>query len=123
MHFTIDRRRFIKMLESVWRKLPNQKGKQREVRIYSCAARVFVEANGVTAGEEALVLEEGSCFQSMEPFLVKFSVLPELPFHGPKIRPQFANPDRLMAHCCRTLVFHRLFSTAPSSPAALWEPS
>lgn len=69
MHFTIERRRFVKMLETVRRKLPGRKTKHKEVRVYACAARVFVEANGVTAGEEALVLKEGSCFQELEPFL------------------------------------------------------
>jgi hypothetical protein len=51
MHFTIDRKRLVKMLESVRRKLPGAKKKDKDVRIYACAARVFVEANGVTAGE------------------------------------------------------------------------
>jgi hypothetical protein len=69
MHFTIDRRRFVKMLETVRRRLPTRKEKDQEVRIYACAARVFVEANSVTVGEEAMVLKEGSCFQPIEPFL------------------------------------------------------
>jgi len=69
MHFTIDRKRFVKMLELVRRKLPGRKVKHKEVRIYACVARVFVEANGVTVGEETLVLKEGSCFQPIESFL------------------------------------------------------
>lgn len=69
MHFTIDRKRLVKMLESVRRKLPGQKKKDKEVRLYACAARVFVEANGVTAGEEALVLRDGGCRQPLEQFL------------------------------------------------------
>jgi len=69
MHFTIDRKRLIKMLESVRRKLPGAKKKDKDVRIYACAARVFVEANSLTAGEEALVLRDGGCLQPMEQFL------------------------------------------------------
>jgi hypothetical protein len=46
MRFTIERKRLVKMLESVRRKLPGQKKKDKEVRLYACAARVFVEANG-----------------------------------------------------------------------------
>ena len=70
MHFTIDRKRLVKMIESVRRKLPGAKKKDKNVRIYACATRVFVEANGVTAGEEALVLRDGGCTQPMEQFLM-----------------------------------------------------
>lgn len=35
--------------------------RQRMMRLSACAARVFVEANGVAAGIEALVLEDGEC--------------------------------------------------------------
>jgi hypothetical protein len=35
--------------------------RQRMLRLSACAARVFVEANDVVAGIEALVLEEGAC--------------------------------------------------------------
>jgi hypothetical protein len=44
MHFTIERKRLIKMLEAVRRKLPGQKKKDKEVRLFACAAYVFVEA-------------------------------------------------------------------------------
>ena len=54
MHFTIERKRLVKMLQSVRLKLPGQKKQDKTVRLYACVARVFVEANGVTAGEEAL---------------------------------------------------------------------
>src|ERR1035437_2592340 len=70
MHFTVDRNRLVKMLESVRRKLPGAKKKDKNVRIYACAARVFVEANGVIAGEEALVFRDGGCTQPMERFLM-----------------------------------------------------
>ena len=69
MKFTIEQKRLVKMLETVRRKLPGQKTKDKNVRIYACAARVFVEANGVTVGEEALVLTDGGCTQPLEPFL------------------------------------------------------
>ncbi len=70
MHFTVDRKRLVKMLEAVRRKLPGVKKKDKNVRIYACAARVFVEANGVTAGEEALVFRDGGCHQPLEQFLM-----------------------------------------------------
>src|ERR1019366_2568782 len=70
MHFTIERKRLVKMLESVRRKLPGAKKMDKNVRIYACAARVFVEANTLTADEEALVLRDGSCTQPMEQFLM-----------------------------------------------------
>src|SRR5687768_15310473 len=63
MHFTVERARLVKMLESVRRKLPGQKMKDKDVRLFACSARVFVEANGVTAGAEALVLRDGGCLQ------------------------------------------------------------
>jgi hypothetical protein len=44
MHFTIERKRLVKMLETVRRKLPGQKKKDKEVRLYACAARVFVQS-------------------------------------------------------------------------------
>jgi hypothetical protein len=69
MHFTIERKRLVKMLESVRKKAPGQKKKAKEVRIFACAARVFVEANGVTAGEEALVFRDGGCLQPLDQFL------------------------------------------------------
>jgi len=41
MHFTIERKRLVKMLESVRRKLPGQKKKDKEVRfVCVCGARV-----------------------------------------------------------------------------------
>ncbi len=50
MRFTIERKRLVKMLESVRRTSCGQKKKDKEVRLYACAARVFVEANGGGAG-------------------------------------------------------------------------
>ena len=77
MHFTIERKRLIKMLEHVRRKLPGQKGKDKNVRLYACAARVFVEANSVTAGEESLVLEDGGCLFPLETFLALLRTYPK----------------------------------------------
>jgi hypothetical protein len=37
MHFTIEHKRLVKMLKSVRRKLPGQKKKDKEVRLYACA--------------------------------------------------------------------------------------
>jgi hypothetical protein len=70
MYFTIERKRLIKMLETVRRKPPGKKkwGK-KYLRLYACAARVFTEANDVTAGEEALVLADGGCVLELERFL------------------------------------------------------
>src|ERR1017187_4862126 len=70
MHFTIDRKRLVKMLEIVRRKLPGAKKKNKDVRIYACAARVFVEANGMTAGEESLVFQDGGVILPLERFLM-----------------------------------------------------
>ena len=61
MHFTVERKRLVKMLEAARRKWPGQKKKDKQVRLYACAARVFIEANSVTAGEEALVFRDGGC--------------------------------------------------------------
>ncbi|SPE54217.1 hypothetical protein SBV1_1770005 [Verrucomicrobia bacterium] len=69
MHFTIERMRLIKMLENVRRKLAGQKKKEKDVRLYACAARVFTEANGVVGGHKALVLVEGGCTAALEPLL------------------------------------------------------
>lgn len=69
MHFTVERKRLVKMLEVARRKWPGQKKKDKQVFLYACAARVFIEANMVTAGEEALVFRDGGCWQPLETFL------------------------------------------------------
>jgi len=69
MHFTIDRKRLIKMIETVHRARPGTRANAKDFRLYACAARVFVEANGMTAGEEALVLRDGGCTQPIKQFL------------------------------------------------------
>jgi hypothetical protein len=69
MHFTTDRKRLLEMLVQVRQKLPGKKRKSRTVRLYACAARVFVETDGTTAGEESLVLAEGGCTLLLEQFI------------------------------------------------------
>jgi hypothetical protein len=61
MKFTVNRIALERMVGQL-KIEPGVKGpQQRMVRLSACAARVFVEANGVTAGIEALVLEDGAC--------------------------------------------------------------
>jgi len=61
MRFTIELKTLVKMVETVGKKMPGQKRAQNSLRLFACAARVFVEANETVAGVEALVLEDGSC--------------------------------------------------------------
>jgi len=70
MHFTIDRKRLIKMIEIVRRSRPGTRTRPsaRVMRIYAWASRVFVEANGMTAGEETMVLRDGGCTQPIKRF-------------------------------------------------------
>ncbi len=71
MHFTIDRKKLIKMIEIVRRSRSGTRTRPnaRMMRIYACASRVFVEANGMTAGEETMVLRDGGCKQPIKQFL------------------------------------------------------
>lgn len=69
MHFTTERKRLVKMLEIIRRKWPGQRIKERDVRLYACAARVFVSANEIVAGEESLVLADGGCVLRLDQFL------------------------------------------------------
>ncbi|HNU99811.1 MAG TPA: hypothetical protein PKK20_07705 [Verrucomicrobiota bacterium] len=69
MRFTVERKALVKMLQCVGKKAPSQKRREKQVRLSACAARVFVEANETTAGTEALVLEDGTCFLSQDIFL------------------------------------------------------
>jgi hypothetical protein len=70
MKFTIELRPFIKMIETVGKLMPGQKRSDPNLRLYACAARVFVEANSSVAGSEALVLEDGGCTLPRTKFLV-----------------------------------------------------
>ena len=60
MKFTVERLTLVKLLRQVGRKLV-PKDLNPLVRIYACAARVFVETSEMTAGVEALVFADGSC--------------------------------------------------------------
>jgi hypothetical protein len=66
-----EKKQLIKMIELVRHPRPGTKRNPsaRVMQLYACAARVFVEANGVTAGEETLVLRDGGCTQPMKQFL------------------------------------------------------
>lgn len=59
----------IKMLKLVGKKMPGTRRRDSDVRLSACAARVFVEANGSTAGIEALVFGEGTCVVPHETFV------------------------------------------------------
>src|SRR5205823_9429912 len=59
--FTVERIALERMVEQLKTERSVKGPRQRMMRLLACAARVFVEANGVAAGIEALVLEEGAC--------------------------------------------------------------
>lgn len=61
MKITVELPALVKMIRQVGKKVPGQKFADSTLRLYACAARVFVEANQAVAGMEALVLEDGSC--------------------------------------------------------------
>jgi hypothetical protein len=69
MHFTVECKRLIKMIEAVRRKAPGQKRRDKNLQLFACSARVFVSANGVTAGEEGLVRADGCCNLPLDQFL------------------------------------------------------
>ena len=69
MKFTVERAALVKMLKLTGGKSPSQKRRDRLVRLSACAARVFVEANEMTGGVEALVLEDGTCLLGHDVFL------------------------------------------------------
>jgi hypothetical protein len=61
MKFTVERLALIRMVEQLAGRPAGQKRSDHIMRLYACQARVFVEANRVLAGVEALVLEDGAC--------------------------------------------------------------
>jgi len=69
MKFTIELPTLVKMLQCVGKKAPAQKRRDKQVRLFACAARVFVEANQTTAGLEALMFREGTCMLNHDVFL------------------------------------------------------
>ena len=56
MRFTVNRIALVGMVGQLKFERGVKGPHQRMMRLSACAARVFVEANGVTAGIEALVL-------------------------------------------------------------------
>lgn len=68
MKFTIELKPFTKMVETVSKKMPGQKKAEAQMRLFACAARVFVESNQVVAGVETLVFEDGTCLLPRVPF-------------------------------------------------------
>jgi len=69
MKFTLELPALVKMVQQVGKKMPGQKRADPALRLYACAARVFVECNQTGAGMEALVLEEGGCTLPRELFV------------------------------------------------------
>ena len=61
MKFIVERIALQRMIEQLKFERGVAGAQQRMLRLSACAARVFVEANHVTAGIEALVLEDGAC--------------------------------------------------------------
>lgn len=61
MKFTVERVTLERMVAQLKVERGVKGPRQRMLRLSACAARVFVEANGVTAGVEALVFEDGAC--------------------------------------------------------------
>jgi hypothetical protein len=61
MKFTVERVALERMIDQLKADREMKGQQQRMMRLSACAARVFVEANGVAAGIEALVLADGGC--------------------------------------------------------------
>ena len=69
MRFTVERVALQRMIERL-RFQRGVKGKSQQMMgLSACAPHVFVEANGVAAGIEALVLEDGACIVPRMKFL------------------------------------------------------
>ena len=65
----VERAALVKMLQCVGTKAPAQKRRDKQIRLFACAARVFVEANETVAGTEALVFADGTCILQHDIFL------------------------------------------------------
>ena len=61
MHFTVERLALVKMIQLLAGKASGRKRADTHLRLTAAGPRVFVEANQVTCGVEALVLREGTC--------------------------------------------------------------
>ena len=69
MRFTVDLAAFVRMVETVSRKMPNRQGVDARLKLLACDARVFVSSNQTLAGVEALVLKDGRCTLPRAKFL------------------------------------------------------
>jgi hypothetical protein len=69
MIFTLKHKEFLDMLKKVGKKQPRQKRGDKDVRIATCAAMVFVEANHTVLGTVAEVVENGQCVLERKPFI------------------------------------------------------
>ena len=69
MRFTIELRDLVKMIELLKGKALGRKRSDSVLRLTASSPRVFVEANGIVSGIEALVLTEGSCLLPRTKFL------------------------------------------------------
>lgn len=82
MRFTIERVALVRMVELLKGKRGGAKRGEGELLLTVCGAMVFVEANGVTCGCEALVMDEGTCWLPRVRFLaVLKSFAPKLNLH------------------------------------------
>src|SRR5260370_15715707 len=61
MKFSVERVALERMIEQLKADRGVKGQQQRMMRLSTCAARALVEANGVAAGIEALVLADGGC--------------------------------------------------------------
>ena len=61
MHFTVERMALVKMIQLLAGKASGRQRADTHLRLTAAGPRVFVEANQVTCGVEALVLREGTC--------------------------------------------------------------
>jgi hypothetical protein len=62
MKFTVERRSLVKLLQLIATKSLGSGKTDPEIKLFACAARVFVATSGMVAGNEALVFKEGECF-------------------------------------------------------------
>ena len=69
MKFSVDRMALVRMLEMLEGKSRGRARRIQFLRLTACAPRVFVEANEVTAGIEALIFADGTCRVRRVPFL------------------------------------------------------
>jgi len=69
MKFTVERAALVKMLKQCRLEKTSGMKPDKKLRLWACRARVFVEANLVIAGTEALVLRDGTVVLDRAKFL------------------------------------------------------